>query len=501
MICIQTNTKCKFDYIIDDIVPETAKAKAIMDNFANGRIPDDKKPESLVFALKNAPMDLDIYRTIWVEYGDESGDLRKMAEYFGVPLSEHVISLVKTYSEEVYLKNCKEYEDALNPIFAAIKIEQNIINTRNEIIEFCNKQDIQIDNIDVVKKCDSILEYIENELCTVNGVKYESRQIAEEIKQDRDRFYSFLQDKKLSTDNLFEELCKIEFESDLYKNKLGDLFKEEIQLRDSLKISSNLKSIMTKYFPDVTTKLGNIEFARLNNSLEQKEGTIRDITHMPEYEMPIMLINFTTSGKSGILLTNLSLRIYNKGLLSSLSNFVNFDDINDVNGLICCGQNKYFIDTVKGRFEFTIKSGLSIKEQNLLCHFLQESIFIIKNLQISERMNLKWIDFDSLKCVCGTLLPKGTNICPLCFKIYTVKGEFVDTITCKNCGNRIQIGKKFCNRCGKSVTDKETDTLNDKFSLKDSWQFCPRCGNLVMVGKKFCNQCGTPLGKVENNHE
>ena len=66
MICIQTNTKCKFDYIIDDIVPETAKAKAIMDNFANGRIPDDKKPESLVFALKNAPMDLDIYRTIWV---------------------------------------------------------------------------------------------------------------------------------------------------------------------------------------------------------------------------------------------------------------------------------------------------------------------------------------------------------------------------------------------------------------------------------------------------
>ena len=519
MVCMEENTECSFEYLIDDEIPDEDIANAIINNYHDGKIPSARRKEQLILALRNFPEGLDIYKLLWMDYGDENGDLRKMAKAFGVPLEKHVLSLANEYCENKFLEYCKEYVDAANPILVAVRIEKNIIKAHDEIITYCKKQKIAQENIGVIKRCETILQEVENELRTVNGVTYEGRKIAEAVRKDRELFYNFLNGKNINDSGIYEELSSIKFRSEIYKNSLEDLFQQEMRLRDATKIFSNLKIIMNKYFPEGKTKLGNIEFARIDSSFEQKEMIIRNIVLMPENEIPVMLVNRTNNGKSGILITNLAFRLYSKGLLSSENRFISLHDISTIS---CCGNDKYLIDTKHEPIEFAIKSGLNINEQNTLCKFLQEAIFIMNNLQSTELVNLKYIDSNAQKCVCGSYLPYGMKICPSCFKMYTKEGIFVDTMACKFCGNRIQIGKNFCNKCGKMLNDTEDcENVEKKFIdeiqnfelQEDSEQndpveneegkvqneqtlFCPTCGNTVKNDKKFCNKCGNPMHSV-----
>lgn len=519
MVCMEENTECSFEYLIDGEIPNKDVANAIINNYNAGKIPSARRKEQLILALKNFPEGLDIYKLLWMEYGDENGDLRKMAKAFGVPLEKYVLSLANEYCENKFLEYCKEYVDAANPILVAVRIEKNIIKAHDEIITYCKKQKIAQENIGVIKKCETILQEVENELRTVNGITYEGREIAEAVRKDRELFYHFLNGKNINDSGIYEELSSIEFRSEIYKNSLENLFQQEMRLRDATKIFTNLKIIMNKYFPEGKTKLGNIEFARIDSSFEQKEMIIRSIVLMPENEIPVMLVNRTNNGKSGILITNLALRLYSKGLLSSENRFISLHDISTIS---CCGNDKYLIGTKHEPIEFAIKSGLSINEQNTLCKFLQEAIFIMNNLQSTELANLKYIDSNTQKCICGSYLPYGMKICPSCFKMYTKEGLFVDTIACKFCGNRIQIGKNFCNKCGKMLNNTEegenaekkfidaiqnfelqekkgdsdqNDTVENEENriLDEQTQYCPTCGNTVKNGKKFCNKCGSPI--------
>lgn len=84
---------------------------------------------------------------------------------------------------------------------------------------------------------------------------------------------------------------------------------------------------------------------------------------------------------------------------------------------------------------------------------------------------------------------------------------------CKNCGNQLKDGAKFCAKCGKKIeiavseqpeepqgTDqlepKEADTpqaadLQEKDGAVPI--FCNKCGNRLKPGAKFCAKCGSPV--------
>lgn len=479
MRCIQKNTGVRFDYLIDGKAPNEDVSKSILNNYKLGRIPSDKQLEQLIRALKNGLTELEVYETIWEKYGDVSGDLRKMAHFFGVPLERQILEIANNYCKRIYMKYSEGHKENINPIQLAVKSELDLVRTLEEMRRFCKERDIREDDISYIKKCEEIIKDVDIECRIVDGVVYESRGVAYVIQRDKNLFHNFLDNKNVHADATFESLKKIEFRSDYYKSHLQDIFKEETELRDSSKIFSNLKKIMGKYFSDGKELFGAIEFARIEDGLAQKENIIRNITKMPENEIPVMLINYESNGKSGILFTNLALRIYSKGLIFGENKCFSYENIVKV---ISLGADTYQIEMSRETDVFKIKQGLNDKGQNVLCHFLNEAIFTLKRLKASERINLKWITTDSVRCICGELIPMGEKICPSCFKAYTKEGVFVDTVPCKYCGNRIITDKKFCSKCGKPVLLETVEMI-----------VCPQCGNQIKYGKKFCNKCGTQI--------
>ena len=55
---------------------------------------------------------------------------------------------------------------------------------------------------------------------------------------------------------------------------------------------------------------------------------------------------------------------------------------------------------------------------------------------------------------------------------------------CKNCGNELVEGAKFCMECGTKV---ETELV------------CAECGMKLPLNAKFCMECGTKVESAESN--
>ena len=68
-------------------------------------------------------------------------------------------------------------------------------------------------------------------------------------------------------------------------------------------------------------------------------------------------------------------------------------------------------------------------------------------------------------------------------------------MVCVNCGNSLQQGMKFCNKCG---TEIEEENLKQKI-------FCSSCGKELKLESRFCGGCGrhvkVDIKKIEDKEE
>lgn len=477
----------QFDFKINNQSPNADSAKTIMLNYKKGIIPVNDKKLQLLNALKNDPQNLNIYSIIWNEYIEDMGDLKNMAKFFNVPLEDEIDRISVEHCEGIYKQYCNEYISSKNPVMAAIEIEPQIIKAVKEITEYCQRRDIELTNIAVLDKCYEALSKVEKRLKIVAGIEYDSRKHADQIKNDRKIFYDYLKKQEIEDVGVLEGLQNLKYESFEYQNNLLDIYKREIDLRNYNLIFTNIQNISRKYFTSGKTKAGNIETASIDENFERKANFIRSITNMPENESPILLINFSTDGKSGLLLTNFAVRVYAKALLFSNKNLIyRYEDIDSIE---CAGNNRFIIRKENLELRtFDIDYRLNIDEQNLLCDFLNEAVFIITNLNENDRINL-----NNIKCECGTYLAKNEKICPVCKKMYLKeKGVFVETVECTYCKNRIQVGKKFCKICGKSQIDTVNITDNRQLGQATT-AYCSQCGSPVLSTSNFCSKCGARI--------
>ena len=161
---------CK--YVTDS---EYDKAKAIWNNYRLGRIPAEKKKEQIIEALTLNPYSIEIYDSIWEDYGDENGELRKMATYFGIPLEQQIAEIAEQYGDDLFTKNCSLYEESFDKKTAAVQIENQIKAILDELVQYCKRQTISEDNISKIAQCKQLLEEIDIEVRTVKGVTYDGR--------------------------------------------------------------------------------------------------------------------------------------------------------------------------------------------------------------------------------------------------------------------------------------------------------------------------------------
>lgn len=63
----------------------------------------------------------------------------------------------------------------------------------------------------------------------------------------------------------------------------------------------------------------------------------------------------------------------------------------------------------------------------------------------------------------------------------TESQQHSEKLVCKNCGEALSEGSKFCSNCGAKVSSNQTNVKK---------RFCTQCGAVIPEGCKFCSECG-----------
>ena len=493
----EAGIKCKYV-----TVTESERAAAILKNYQQGRIPVEQKKAQIIEALSLNPYAFEIYDVIWKDYGDQNGGLRKMSSYFGGTLEQRIKSLAEEYGNDLFSKNCNLYENAIDKKEAAIQCEKQIIATRDSLIQYCNDHGISEDTISKIEKCKKLLTDIDIELRTVKGVIYESRDLAENVRKDFASFYHFLKGKNIFDSGTFENVKAIGYVTNEFRNGLQSIFEAECNLRKPDKIYENLDTLVRHTLGEDITNAGWVDIPNYIGIFQQKEAMVRTVTGMADEETPLILLDNSSNGKSGLVLTNYFLRIYSKGILSNESRFY---PIEKIAGIKYLGKNEFVVSVCEQEsVKFALKSKNRTEEEQItIGKMINELVILVNNLFPQSRFQLFRILNGSMICKCGTHLLTGEKICPVCKRMAKEDGEFVETEMCPNCKKIVMIGKKFCSSCGNSLSsdlDEQkielTENVKENISnVKEMWQGtrCPDCNNLVKTGKKFCSSCGRKI--------
>ncbi|HCA30825.1 MAG TPA: antifreeze protein type I [Ruminococcaceae bacterium] len=116
---------------------------------------------------------------------------------------------------------------------------------------------------------------------------------------------------------------------------------------------------------------------------------------------------------------------------------------------------------------------------------------------ITENINTK----ETKNCPeCGNLIDVDKRFCSACgFDTHTKK-DVKDEVVCRKCGNGFSKKAKFCPECGTPYNpcpscgaDIPKDTAKCPSCGKSMPKPCPKCGTPVEQGKKFCFECGASL--------
>ncbi len=487
---------------------ESDKAKAIWNNYRLGRIPAGKKKEQIIEALTLNPYGIEIYHSIWKDYGDKNGELRKMAIYFGVPLEQQIAETAEQYGNELFTRNCSLYEEAFDKKTVAVQIEKQIKATLDDLVQYCNRQAISEDNIARIAQCKQLLEEVDFEVRTVKGVVYDTRELAENVRKDFATFYHALQGKDIFASGTYEYIKATDYSTEEFKSILESVFETEYGLRTPEKIYENIDFIIRQSLSDEIIKSGWIDIPDRIGSFSSKEPMISSVTGTLTEELVLALFDRSSKGKSGILITNLFLRVYAKGLLIGENLAYPIEQIEKIE----CQKNDTYVISIHGEspVAFPMKrTEMTVDEQLAFADMLNELIQIIQNLSTESRLQLFRLFKHTKTCRCGMLLLADEKICPSCKWMIKDNGEFVETQICPKCNSYVQIGKKFCSTCGyqldgngdssnvlkfeevqSNTGEKEHSEIQGKM-VSDI--VCPICHSAVKEGKKFCSQCGTKI--------
>ncbi len=70
---------------------------------------------------------------------------------------------------------------------------------------------------------------------------------------------------------------------------------------------------------------------------------------------------------------------------------------------------------------------------------------------------------------------------------------------CRNCGNQIPEGTKFCNNCGMAQEISQSETQDAQIVQQEEQpKICKNCGIVLKDGVKFCSECGTAIESMQD---
>lgn len=496
------------------------KGNAILQNFLDGNISNEKGFEMLAVALNSNYYNPKIYETIWLNYGDHTGDLAKMASDFGYSLENFILNYVNNYGSQACEECCPQFIHHKNRIKASITYEEDIKKTISKIEAFCIDHNIASSKCSTIKTLNGYLEVADKLKRTVEGVLYATESEANEIRHDIEVFNNILDSKNIFDDDAFESVSCGKYLSPKFKDELTTRFKCELVLRNPSSILTALYALTVKGNANEKTKSIFGILSKCGN-IEETKVVFEQICIMQPHEVSLAIIDRSVGlfsnkgkGKSGVLFTNLNLRIFSKQLLAKENETFPLTEIKDIAAL---GGNDYLITTISGsNYKFEIHMGeMTIEEQNFLAELIYRCTQLIKHIYIDQRIQLgKILNPESVKCICGKYILKSEKICSDCHRFIDINGNFTDSKICPECRSYVKINSRFCSKCGhqlmeihNTISEETTEDtmssdniLTESVVTKESTNtiICVSCGKENNNTKKFCKYCGTKLRNLDS---
>lgn len=421
-------------------VPEESKIKkalTILHNYKANRIPKEKVKEQLLVALSYNYYDIDIYDSLFFEFGDKNKSIQDMANYFCLPFELVVGRFIEGNIERIYLKHLEEFENTSNNRVRVLQFENEIENALKEIKECCEEYGIDYEDVPRVYDCESLLRKCDWLKRSFRGQVFSSI----ESKQEIEKYYtkwesSFRFNENFNAQKILEDM---ECENNEFQKEILDFFSREIDRRNPKKIYSNIEDIINDTFG--VKKAEKFKSIFMDGRVSNFSDSTVDVTGVP-------LVKSCPEANQNV----------GSGLLISSKYLVFENDANervsypveDIVSIGCVKKDMANIELKDGSKTeaWLYMKDYSLKRQIQVCEILTKVISLLQDLAPYDRENLGRILFGNTSCTCGNLLYSDEKICPNCNRIKMPDGNFVESVKCHNCGKILPFSAKFCSWCG-----------------------------------------------------
>ena len=230
---------------------DTNKAKAIMRNIDIGNVPKEDVPENIIKILELDPTVEDVYAYVIAEYGDEKGELRRLAKDIGIDTVEDCIEVMVTetvldtdFYDVDKLEDNKKIIVNLGKYISVdtaqyIDAYDEIIKLHNEANAICDGN--TYDNEDELRNAE---EEMKKFLELTNNIDGNNEENLIEIKKVLEGFSSKSKDKYVSY--IDEELAQYDKRRRRVNGVLYDTREETDRVIDTVKHINELLSKIEK---------------------------------------------------------------------------------------------------------------------------------------------------------------------------------------------------------------------------------------------------------------
>ena len=203
---------------------DIATAQRLLNNIKSGAVPKEKVNQIYQEILALNPYNLELFENMLSVFGDESGELGTLADYYGVALQDS--------KDRQALRYVKDIQG---------ETEEDSVKAKEKLIEYCGTLSLPVtDELDCMKYINQRLEDFDLQYRTVDGVVCSTRDSADFAREELQALQAFFREIVPPTS---ESL--LDYEADLLEKKAE--FEEQFQSELKQKYLDKLNGYLSDF--------------------------------------------------------------------------------------------------------------------------------------------------------------------------------------------------------------------------------------------------------------
>lgn len=468
MDIISRQSAIKFKGISEN---EASQARALSNNILKNGIPEQDIQNAIVQSLSINPENEKLIQYAVERYGDADKHLEQMGEFFGYDLK-----VVK--------------QEAVHKLFG--KIEEKEYGTETELLAekealLQKSAELGLDAAPYIAIYEAKWQKIDQALRTVEGIEYQTRDMARNVEKDIDAFQKKCAEFHWDDKDLLDEACRDAYEAEIkgagyleeafvaqIRERLEKIWEPYIYRQDIVRRLSDPDTFFAS-LKEIVSETPVYETLRKKISFYDSAENIRNKAPISKEDANLMLLcidrTLFGNGKKGTLFTTRKLMEYDK----QESRQADLKEIADIRP-----ENSGFtVRNAQGDALLTISSPGMLSDEDgkgfaALLHALAAGI----SRTDTDALEKKLLDISMARQAEREASDSGEK-----------KGSIRDTFLNKiSLGRPRNIGSSLAS-LGKSLVPGGSGESEPEMAEMQ----CPGCGGRILKGDKFCCQCGTKV--------